>query len=92
VTPFIDGNLLYGTSNTWTDLLRHFANGSLAPNGQLAWSDPEGRFPELNSVNLPMDNSPPPSQHHKFKKELKLLPSSRHFSNLKLFQFTFFVY
>lgn len=84
MTPFIDGNLLYGTSNTWTDLLRHFANGSLAPHGQLAWSDPEGRFPELNSVNLPMDNSPPPSQHHKFKKELKLLPSSRHFSNFKI--------
>lgn len=82
MTPFIDGNLVYGTTPTWTDALRHFGDGTLAPRGQLAWSDPDRRFPEFNTVNLPMFNPPPPSLHDKFKEDLVLLPASRHFSKL----------
>lgn len=39
ITPFLDGGLVYGTSKAWTDVLRTFPNGTLAPRGQLAWHE-----------------------------------------------------
>jgi dual oxidase len=84
LTPYIDGNLMYGTSPAWTDLLRRFANGTIAPDGQLAWSEDHGpSFPPINKVNVPMFNPPPPSLHDEFVKKHQTLPASRHFSEFK---------
>eukprot|EP00118_Oscarella_pearsei_P028224 m.1711 g.1711 ORF g.1711 m.1711 type:complete len:1810 (+) comp7753_c0_seq1:180-5609(+) len=57
ITPWIDGNLFYGTTRAWADALRSFSNGSLA------CEDTECLFPRENGLGLPMANPPPPRDH-----------------------------
>ncbi|XP_037076443.1 dual oxidase 1-like [Pollicipes pollicipes] len=78
ITPWLDGGLTYGTTKAWTDALRTFANGTLAPRGMLAWSrDPFRGFPERNDVRLPMANPPPPTQHEIFTSRHRTAPVNR---------------
>ncbi|KAK7065449.1 hypothetical protein SK128_006644 [Halocaridina rubra] len=74
ITPYLDGGLVYGTSKGWSDVLRLFANGTLAPHGKLAWHDELGEgFPAQNAQRLPMANPPPPTNHSQF--------TSRHYTS-----------
>lgn len=62
ITPFLDGGLIYGTTKAWSDHLRINSNGKIDPDGLLAHSH-GGKFPEYNTIRLPMANSPPPIRH-----------------------------
>ncbi|XP_034943061.1 dual oxidase 2-like [Chelonus insularis] len=62
ITPFLDGGLIYGTTKAWSNYLRMYSNGKMDPNGLLASSHGE-KFPEYNTVRLPMANPPPPTRH-----------------------------
>ncbi|XP_015596349.1 dual oxidase [Cephus cinctus] len=78
ITPYIDGGLIYGTSKAWSDVLRTYANGTIAPDGQLA-SSSNGAFPEMNKVRLPMANPPPPINHAHYVKRHYTEPVDRFF-------------
>ncbi|GFG34861.1 hypothetical protein Cfor_10393 [Coptotermes formosanus] len=67
ITPWLDGGLIYGTTKAWSDHLRLYKNGTLAPHGLLATSH-DGLFPDYNTMRLPMANPPPPSYHSDFAK------------------------
>lgn len=82
ITPFIDGGLIYGTSKQWADQLRTYANGSLDPNGKLAYSH-GGLFPEYNHQRLPMANPPPPFKHAEFVSKHEIYSVNRFFSKYK---------
>ncbi|CAD6227223.1 GSCOCT00006031001.3-RA-CDS [Cotesia congregata] len=62
ITPFLDGGLIYGTTKAWSNYLRMYSNGKLDQNGLLAFSH-GGKFPEYNTIRLPMANPPPPARH-----------------------------
>jgi len=76
VTPFFDGNLMYGPNKAWTDAIRLFKDGLLASTNDS--TDPDApdkdkHFPAINDIRLPFANPPPPRDH-----ELK--PINRFFS------------
>lgn len=78
ITPFLDGGLIYGTSKAWSDILRTQANGTIAPHGQLASSQP--LYPEYNNIRLPMANPPPPIHHHQYITQHYTEEVTRYFS------------
>ncbi|RWS13819.1 dual oxidase 2-like isoform X1 [Dinothrombium tinctorium] len=67
-TPWIDGGVVYGTSKSWSDLLRSFNKGKLKS------MDDDPMLPAYNTINLPMYNPPVPGLE-----KPKLLPVSRFF-------------
>ncbi|XP_045615867.2 dual oxidase 2 [Procambarus clarkii] len=80
ITPYMDGGLVYGTAKGWADVLRTFSNGSLAPDGLLAWHDELGEgFPAQNTQRLPMANPPPPTNHSEFVERSSTAPVDRFF-------------
>ncbi|XP_063305234.1 dual oxidase 1-like [Pelobates fuscus] len=54
VTSWIDGSSIYGTSQSWSDVLRSFSRGKLA-------SGPDPLFPKESNLNLAMWKAPDPS-------------------------------
>lgn len=58
----MDGGLIYGTTKAWSNYLRMYSNGKVDQNGLLAFSH-GGKFPEYNTIRLPMANPPPPARH-----------------------------
>lgn len=81
ITPWIDGGLTYGTSKAWSDQLRLYKNGTLAPHGLLA-TTPDGLFPEINTLRLPMANPPPPVHHSTYTEKHEIAKVNRFFSKL----------
>lgn len=79
ITPYIDGGLFYGITKQWSDQLRTYKNGTIDPDGRLAFSH-DGLFPEENTDRLPMANPPPPFNHSEFIKKHELAKVSRFFS------------
>lgn len=79
ITPYFDGGLVYGISKAWSDYLRLYENGTLAPRGLLATTE-DGLFPARNTQRLPMANPPPPANHTKFKNLHELANVNRFFS------------
>jgi len=66
VTPFFDGNLMYGPNKAWTDAIRLFKDGLLASTNDSmdpAAFDPDRNFPAINDIRLPFANPPPPRDH-----------------------------
>lgn len=82
ITPYIDGNLMYGVTKQWADQLRKYKNGTVDPDGKLAYSH-DGLFPEYNDERLPLANPPPPFYHGHFIKEHETAKVSRFFSKYK---------
>uniref|UniRef100_A0A1Y1KGZ7 NAD(P)H oxidase (H2O2-forming) n=1 Tax=Photinus pyralis TaxID=7054 RepID=A0A1Y1KGZ7_PHOPY len=78
ITPFIDGGLMYGITKQWADRLRTYSNGTMDPDGLLAYSH-EGLFPEYNTDRLPLANPPPPFHHAEFVQRHELARISRFF-------------
>ncbi|KAI4457597.1 oxidase/peroxidase [Holotrichia oblita] len=78
ITPYIDGGLFYGTTKQWADRLRTYSNGTVDPDGKLAYSH-DGLFPEYNTERLPLANPPPPFHHHKWIEEHETAKVSRFF-------------
>lgn len=88
ITPWLDGGLIYGTTKAWSDHLRLYKNGTLAPRGLLATSH-DGLFPDYNTLRLPMANPPPPFYHRDFVMKHETYKVERFFSKLcYLFQNT----
>jgi hypothetical protein len=79
ITPYLDGGLFYGISKQWADQLRTYENGTIDPDGRLAYSH-DKLFPAYNKERLPMANPPPPFYHSMFVKSHETLPVSRFFS------------
>lgn len=66
VTPFFDGNLMYGPNKAWTDAIRLFKDGLLeATNDSTDPSalDRDRYFPAINDIRLPFANPSPPRDH-----------------------------
>jgi len=66
VTPFFDGNLMYGPNKAWSDTLRLFKDGLLAATNDStdpSALDRDRYFPALNDIRLPFANPPPPRDH-----------------------------
>jgi len=66
VTPFFDGNLMYGPNKAWTDAIRLFKDGLLAATNDSTDPDAKDRdrnFPAINDIRLPFANPPPPRDH-----------------------------
>jgi len=66
VTPFFDGNLMYGPNKAWTDAIRLFRDGLLAATNDS--TDPsdldrDRYFPAINDIRLPFANPSPPRDH-----------------------------
>ncbi|KAK3606291.1 hypothetical protein CHS0354_037967 [Potamilus streckersoni] len=60
ITPFLDGQLIYGPNKAWTDAIREFRGGRLrGTNPNEVMMD----FPADNSIKLPFENPPPPRDH-----------------------------
>jgi len=78
ITPWLDGGLIYGTTKAWSDHLRLYKNGTLAPRGLLATSH-DGLFPDYNTINLPMANPPPPFYHRDFAMKHETFKVNRFF-------------
>ncbi|XP_069693033.1 dual oxidase-like [Periplaneta americana] len=78
ITPWLDGGLVYGTTKAWSDHLRLYSNGTLAPHGLLATSH-DGLYPDYNKARLPMANPPPPFYHSQFKTHHETLKVERFF-------------
>ncbi|KAK4871803.1 hypothetical protein RN001_015927 [Aquatica leii] len=78
ITPYIDGGLMYGITKQWADSLRTYSNGTVDPDGLLAYSH-DGLFPEYNTDRLPLANPPPPFHHAEFIQKHELAPVSRFF-------------
>jgi len=88
ITPWLDGGLIYGTTKAWSDHLRLYKNGTMAPRGLLATSH-DGLFPDYNTLRLPMANPPPPFYHRDFAMKHETFKVDRFFSKLcYLFQNT----
>ncbi|PNF15893.1 Dual oxidase 2 [Cryptotermes secundus] len=78
ITPWLDGGLIYGTTKAWSDHLRMYENGTMAPHGLLAASN-GGLFPDYNKVRLPMANPPPPFYHGEFIRKHETFKVDRFF-------------
>jgi len=66
VTPFFDGNLMYGPNKAWTDAIRLFKDGLLAATNDStdpAALDRDRYFPAINDIRLPFANPSPPRDH-----------------------------
>ena len=66
VTPFFDGNLMYGPNKAWTDAIRLFKDGLLAATNDStdpAAPDSDRYFPAINDIRLPFANPSPPRDH-----------------------------
>ena len=66
VTPFIDGNIMYGPNKAWADAIRSFKDGLLAATNDS--TDPsdldrDRYFPAINDIRLPFANPSPPRDH-----------------------------
>ncbi|KAL4227481.1 hypothetical protein ACF0H5_012925 [Mactra antiquata] len=63
ITPFLDGQVIYGPNKAWADAIRSYENGQLAsttPNSIMT------QFPPDNSIRLPFAN-PPVARTHKLE-------------------------
>ncbi|WAR00380.1 DUOX-like protein [Mya arenaria] len=63
ITPFLDGQVIYGPNKAWTDAIRELKGGRLAA------SSPDNimmSFPPNNTARLPYSN-PPVAREHKLK-------------------------
>ncbi|XP_078316138.1 dual oxidase 2-like [Crassostrea virginica] len=72
ITPYLDGQLMYGPARTWTDAIREFKGGRLLrldPNKGIADS-----LPAINNIRLPFANPPNPREN---TRERRLLPVAR---------------
>ena len=49
ITPWIDGNIMYGPGKAWADAIRSFEGGRLADDGT-------GLYPPKNDIGLPFAN------------------------------------
>ena len=60
ITPFLDGQVIYGPSRAWTDAIREFKGGRLAGTNvdNIAQS-----FPPNNTARLPYANPPVAREH-----------------------------
>lgn len=74
---------MYGTTKLWSDQLRTYKNGTMDPDGRLAFSH-EGLFPEYNTHRLPMANPPPPFYHGHYTKMHETAKVERFFSRFIL--------
>ncbi|XP_055864170.1 dual oxidase 2-like [Biomphalaria glabrata] len=59
ITPYIDGNLVYGAGKAVEDTLRSFKNGELLADN----NDIKKSFPAKNDIRLPYANPPSPRDH-----------------------------
>ncbi|KAK7009712.1 dermatopontin [Biomphalaria glabrata] len=59
VSSFLDGGVIYGGSQVWTNLLRSFSGGELLADT----TDLKSSFPLYNDVKLPFYNAPIPRDH-----------------------------
>ena len=64
ITPYIDGQLMYGVARAWTDAIREFSGGrllSLDAELPMAQRVPINEsLPALNTIRLPFANPPNP--------------------------------
>lgn len=75
---------MYGVTKQWSDQLRTYSDGTIDPDGLLAFSH-GGLFPEYNTHRLPMANPPPPFHHSTFIKNHEIHKVSRFFSKSPIF-------
>ncbi|PVD19871.1 hypothetical protein C0Q70_20364 [Pomacea canaliculata] len=61
ITPYLDGNLVYGAGKAVGDAVRAFKDGMLAAQGDPA--DIKNSLPIRNNIRLPMANPPSPRDH-----------------------------
>ncbi|CAL1537663.1 unnamed protein product [Lymnaea stagnalis] len=59
VSSFMDGGIIYGSTNVWTTLLRSYKEGKLLADSD----DVKSSFPVHNNVKLPVFNAPIPRDH-----------------------------
>ncbi|XP_062620936.1 dual oxidase 2-like [Saccostrea cucullata] len=72
ITPYLDGQLMYGPARTWTDAIREFRGGKLLA---LDPSKPvQESLPAINDIRLPFANPPNPREN---TRERRLLPVAR---------------
>ena len=60
ITPFLDGQVIYGPSRAWTDAIRELKGGRLA--GTNPGNIPQS-FPFNNDIRLPYANPPVAREH-----------------------------
>lgn len=65
ITPYLDGQLMYGPARAWTDAIREFKGGRLlalaATEGGPPLHEPiNASFPAVNDIRLPFANPPNP--------------------------------
>lgn len=53
MTAWIDGSLIYSTSEAWLNAMRSFQNGTLL-------TDKSGKMPVKNTMRVPLFNNPVP--------------------------------
>jgi dual oxidase len=53
MTAWIDGSLIYSTSEAWLNAMRSFHNGTLL-------TDKSGKMPVKNTMRVPLFNNPVP--------------------------------
>ena len=61
ITPYLDGNLMYGAGKAIADAVRSFKDGKLAADDESA--DIKDSVPKQNDIRLPMANPPSPRDH-----------------------------
>ena len=61
ITPYLDGNLMYGAGKAIADAVRSFKDGKLAADDESA--DIRDSVPKQNDIRLPMANPPSPRDH-----------------------------
>lgn len=54
MTAWIDGSLIYSTSEAWLNAMRSFQNGTLL-------TDKSGKMPVKNTMRVPLFNNPVPN-------------------------------
>lgn len=61
ITPYLDGQLMYGPARAWTDAIREFKGGRLkALDGK--YTPIQESFPDINNIRLPFANPPNPRE------------------------------
>lgn len=67
MSSFLDGGVIYGTSQVWTSLLRSYKKGMLLSDREDDDDDDDNvksSFPAHNTEGLPMFNAPIPRDHN----------------------------
>ncbi|OWF54042.1 dual oxidase 2-like isoform X1 [Mizuhopecten yessoensis] len=73
ITPYLDGQLMYGPAKAWTDAIRAFEGGRLkALDGK--YTPIKESFPAINDIRLPFANPPNPREQ---TREERLQPVAR---------------